>query len=85
MFMLGHGFLQLGDLCLLLLNNTSQVFDTVVVRQLVLGHLEPVRAAQLPSQSGEEWLGAFVFSERSIEKQKVTEREKELPIGAQLQ
>lgn len=70
MFMLSHGFLQIGDLCLLLLNDTSQVFDTVVVRQLILGHLKPVRAAELGSQSGENRLRLFVFSERSIEKQR---------------
>lgn len=40
-FMFGHSFLQVGDLGLLLLDNTPQVFDAVVVGQLVLGHLQP--------------------------------------------
>lgn len=50
MFMLSHGFLQLGDLCLLLLNNTSQVFDAVVVRQLIFGHLQPAGLTQFQVQ-----------------------------------
>lgn len=64
MFMLSHSFLQLRDLCLLLLNNTSQVFDAVVVWQLIFGHLEP--AGSTVSVEG-NWLGLFVFSEHSAE------------------
>lgn len=35
-----YSFLQLWNLCLLLLNDAPQVFDAVVVGQLVFGHLE---------------------------------------------
>lgn len=48
--MLCHSFLQLRNLCLLLLDNTSQVFDAVVVWQLVFGHLKPARVRDIRSQ-----------------------------------
>lgn len=76
MLMLSHGFLQLGDLCLLLLNNTSQVFDAVVVRQLIFGHLEPAGSGRASgSARGKTGFVLFVFSEQSAEKQtKVTNK-----------
>lgn len=40
MFVFHYSFLQLRNLSLLLLNDAPQVFDAVVVGQLVLGHLE---------------------------------------------
>lgn len=45
-FMLRHGFLQLWNLCLLLLDDAPQMFDAVMVGQLVFGHLKPARSQE---------------------------------------
>lgn len=66
MFMLRHGFLQLGDLGLLLLNDAAQVFDAVVVRQLVFGHLQPAGSGRASESVKGGRVALFVRLQRAF-------------------
>lgn len=61
-----YSFLQLWNLCLLLLNDTPQVFDAVVVGQLVFGHLQAAGRWNIRLWVLMEWLKNITHISSSI-------------------
>lgn len=61
-----YSFLQLWNLCLLLLNDAPQVFDAVVVGQLVFGHLKAVGRWNIRPLVWMEWLKSIKIISSSI-------------------